>query len=707
MSTPTPEHETAAETAEGFIFDESSVPDAGGDAERAREAQLTRNYARVGSQRPTSLLYTYGPGAIIDLSHFTVMTSGYRSLERIYQRRAAVGTVQAPRLLATVQRWLPQVRELRTFPWAPKQLFSSTEGDELGVDTIVFPQWLRCTGCDRLATVAAWEYRNDVPRRPERATFLHTGCTGRPARRSGRSARGAQGSRRPTDRPVVTARYLLACTNGHLDEFPYGWWVHEGGRCPTARDAPTLALQDMSTGGNAVVECRSCGASRTMSEARGPQAHGKLPRCRGRHPHLDGFDADCDNPVSLTLVGASNLWFPAVTSAIVMPSEIGEVHERDEAQMVADSFADDPDELAEYLDQPRFLRRALREIISVEGRSEDELLGLAREALTLLSDADAEESAEPETAEADAARTWDPIDLLQPEWEYLQRDPAREREENAESGLTLSPRSRTGAATPHVTRVLAVDKLRKVNALLGFTRIDDFDRVTDPAGRLVALDPSRYGPRWTLATTEQGEGIYLQLDEAAVARWEARVEGSALWAAHLAANRVNVANRYSDTAGDIDPDERMPPPRYWLLHTFAHLLMRRMAMSSGYGGASISERLYAWPATRDRAPAAGVLLCTTASDSDGTLGGLVRLADEDRLPALVQAALTEAGRCSSDPVCALRVPRDGEDFLHGAACHCCTQLPETSCERGNRYLDRRFVVPLPGPYRDLAFTGHG
>ena len=28
---------------------------------------------------------------------------------------------------------------------------------------------------------------------------------------------------------------------------------------------------------------------------------------------------------------------------------------------------------------------------------------------------------------------------------------------------------------------------------------------------------------------------------------------------------------------------------------------------------------------------------------------------------------------------------------------------ETSCERANRFLDRRFLVPLPGPYTDLAF----
>jgi hypothetical protein len=30
--------------------------------------------------------------------------------------------------------------------------------------------------------------------------------------------------------------------------------------------------------------------------------------------------------------------------------------------------------------------------------------------------------------------------------------------------------------------------------------------------------------------------------------------------------------------------------------------------------------------------------------------------------------------------------------LHGAACHACLFAPETSCERGNKYLDRSVLV---------------
>ena len=171
---------------------------------------------------------------------------------------------------------------------------------------------------------------------------------------------------------------------------------------------------------------------------------------------------------------------------------------------------------------------------------------------------------------------------------------------------------------------------------------------------------------------------------------------SAIWDAHKWAHRRNFDRRFSETAENIDADDRLKPPRYWLVHTLAHVLIRAMAMECGYSAASLSERLYAWPGSDERPPAAGLLIVTTASDSDGTLGGLVSLSEPTRLQQVVSTALERAERCSSDPICARRTPADPEDFLHGAACHCCVMASETSCERANRFLDRRFLIDLPG-----------
>ena len=54
--------------------------------------------------------------------------------------------------------------------------------------------------------------------------------------------------------------------------------------------------------------------------------------------------------------------------------------------------------------------------------------------------------------------------------------------------------------------------------------------------------------------------------------------------------------------------------------------------------------------------------------------------------------LERARLCASDPLCSEHEPEEGGTALHWAACHACLFAPETSCERGNRYLDRSVLV---------------
>lgn len=652
-----------------------------GDADKLKTTGAKKNYAKVGSGRPSSLLFTYGPGAIMDLPRFTVMPSGLDAWDRIWARRDGVPHVHAPKLLDAVRRQLGrQVTELRPFPHQPETTSFSDEGRDLGVPAIVFPQWLRCTGCDRLAPLSTFDYSNTHPYRPDEAKFEHVGCPGR-----GRGAKGGGKKRSPS----VPARYLLACEHGHLDEFPYAAWVHGGAACPQA-DPPMLKMTEnaLARGASARIVCASCEASRGMNEAQGPAGKAKLPACRGRHPHLDAFAAGgCAAPVHLMLVGASNLWFPMTQSVIVMPMGEGE-----KQQNLADRLkASLGDKLAKYGHDPEMIRDLAEGRVDLTDVSDAALASAVTAALAPV---------EVGLAEA-GAKEWSTLELMVPEWTYLQLGTGGVHHEDEASGLTVSVRDLDPDLPTAISRVLAVEKLRQATALLGFTRIDEWDRIDDVPERQAPLTLGP--PTWALATLNRGEGIFLQLDEKAVASWETKVEASDLWAAHLQAHRNNYANRLSGSAVVVDPDTRMPPPRYWLLHTFAHVLFREMALTSGYGAASIAERLYAWQAHDERPPAAGVLLLTTSSDSDGTLGGLVQLSDPARLRQLVGSALRGAQRCSSDPLCSHRTPHHQEDFLHGAACHACAMASETSCERSNRFLDRRFLIGLPGPHSDLGF----
>lgn len=60
-------------------------------------------------------------------------------------------------------------------------------------------------------------------------------------------------------------------------------------------------------------------------------------------------------------------------------------------------------------------------------------------------------------------------------------------------------------------------------------------------------------------------------------------------------------------------------------------------------------------------------------------------------------AESAAIKCVDGPLCAERLPYAPADLLHGAACHVWLFASETTCERGNRFLDRRFVVPVDDP----------
>ena len=227
-----------------------------------------------------------------------------------------------------------------------------------------------------------------------------------------------------------------------------------------------------------------------------------------------------------------------------------------------------------------------------------------------------------------------------------------------------------------------------MSALIGFTRIDgpgNYSRLEEmPAVQRAPL--SRKSPGFAPASEVRGEGLFIRFREEAVARWCSGVvtgREDTLREAH---------RRWRQARGISKPDQNFPGIRYVLVHSFAHALIRQLALECGYGVAALRERVYAQEAHGDGSASAGVLIYTAAPDSEGTLGGLVSLGRPERLEGHLLAMLERARLCASDPLCAEHDPvRDGLS-LHAAACHACLFAPETSCERGNKYLDRATLV---------------
>lgn len=219
-----------------------------------------------------------------------------------------------------------------------------------------------------------------------------------------------------------------------------------------------------------------------------------------------------------------------------------------------------------------------------------------------------------------------------------------------------------------------------------FTRVTPASDWQDRPGLALAAI-SRERLPWLPAAEVNGEGVFLELAPDAVKRWERNPAVDARAKRLRTAFETDWKNRY----GKNDPCTLKVTARYLLVHALSHVLMRQMAIDSGYSSSSIRERLYV---SDDGYEMCGLLLYTASSDADGTLGGLSRQALPDRLCALVVNGIRSMEWCSNDPLCIQDVQSESE-MTNGAACHACMMAPETGCERFNRLLDRWMLVGSP------------
>jgi len=605
----------------------------------------------VGDVRPSQLLWTYGPGSLVDLPNLSVVTMG---IDRWERNRCQ--PIQEARLLANVRRALgDQVESLRMPPMTDADDVDPFSAEAyIGVPVKPFPRWMRCVKCGLLSPFDAGLFELKANRfRPEFTRFVHKGC------------RGSRGDLPPRDADAVPARFLLACRAGHLDDFPWHWFVHGGasGCKGTLRFFESGASLQTE---NLWVRCDSCGAAKSMAQAFGQVGKDNLPGCRGRHPHLDRFEDGCTEVPRAILLGATNGGFPLTLSVLAIPQTGSPL-----AQLVADgwTFFEDVESEVEAAAVVKTLKKSAQ-LPGIEAFDGAQVWAAIEAHRSGSSDDQG-------------------FDLKGPEWDVLTAPTPptdypffMSKEVDVPTGFE-----------PYIARVLLLERLREVNALLGFTRVESPTEGGDDRAPRAPI--GRGAPTWVPATQVHGEGIFVRFSEDALAEWEAgtgsRAQGSILRRGH----RGWRARR------GLEPDPGFPGVRFALLHTIAHLLIRELALDCGYNAASIRERIYA--DTEGGESQAGILIYTAAADSDGTLGGLVELGRPENLGRLLRQALDRARVCASDPLCAEHDPRKDQS-LHAASCHACSFVSETSCECGNRYLDRALVVPTL-QVTDAAFFG--
>jgi hypothetical protein len=602
------------------------------------------NVTPVGEVRPSQLLWTYGPGALIDMPSLSVVTSG---IDRWDKDRCP--PILEARLLTAVKKVLgPQVESMRMPPFPKKESSDPFSAEaRIGVPVRPFPRWLRCVKCGMLAEYDAGLFKvKESPFRPENTRFVHESCT------------GSKGDKKAKDADAVPARFLLACRNGHLDDFPWQYYVHGGiNKC-------TGGLRFFESGAslqteNLWVKCDACDAKRNLAQAFGKAGKENLPACRGRHPHLDKYDPSCDEDVKAVLLGATNSWFPITLSALAIPLSRDPI-----IQLVQDGW-DNFSDVESVFEVKAILKVLVKNAIlpGIDQYSADEVW-------TVIDAINNGEIGDTVTQE----------DIKGPEWEvFIEPNPPTDWPHFLSEATSVPIKYKK-----QISNVLLLKRLREVNALIGFTRVEAPEESNNPEEQPPMASLCNDKPNWVPASQVHGEGIFIRFDEDTLNQWEKIPAVQAINESLFHGHKGWRLKR------NLSPEDGYPGIRYVLLHTISHLLIRELALECGYNASSIRERIYGDTSNENKQ--AGILIYTAAADSDGTLGGLVELGKPENLERLLHQALNRARICSSDPLCSEHNP-EKDVTLHAAACHACTFAAETSCEKNNRYLDRALVVP--------------
>ena len=465
----------------------------------------------------------------------------------------------------------------------------------------------------------------------------------------------------PTE--CVPVRFVAACKRGHLDEFPWVRWVHDNvDICPKSR----LRLLDGATGDFSEVRIHcSCGAQRALITAVIDAAN---PKCDGRRPWLGSEGAeDCTENLHLLTRTGSDAYYAQVESALSIPEGGQRLRE-----LVQDHW-DVLEGVTSTVDL-KAVRTFVKKLAVLDPWPVENVVKVIGD------------------VRAGTPPTREPLRVS--EYRQMTAAPAEVPGETPDNDETFNARRIALPAIPGIRAVVLVKKLRQVRVQVGFTRLQsataNLQGEFDLAVRSAPLSLTR---DWLPAAEVRGEGIFIELDEDAVHAWETS-DATIARAGDLQAGY----ERWSDQK---DVAMGFPGARFYLLHSLSHVLMSALSLECGYPASSLTERLFC--ASHDSEfPMAGILLMTGSPSAEGTLGGLVE--EGRRLLDHLRRALTMAGLCSNDPVCAQHSPKEdlSERNLEGAACHGCLYVAESSCERFNNFLDRSLLVPTLGSL-DCAF----
>lgn len=571
----------------------------------------------VGDIRKTQVITTFGVGSIVDFKEYTVIIASTddwdynpNDIEEVENRKIFNENLSA---ITDAEYFL--------MPSTTQSTNSFSKGKNIA--SYVFSEKLHCSRCGNI-----YDFRElDIKDR----------------------------NRCPQCRNNLNAsRFIVVCAHGHMDDFPYDWWVHGGKSCPSGVKSSRIKMVNIYNRtdiDSLRLECTECKTTRSMVQVFSENALSEF-KCTCKHPHFKDAYArvqyGCHDKMRTRLRSASGVYFPITKSALLIPPWSKKV-----VNCIQKNYS-----ILKNVDENKLIF-TIRQIIHNQNITDDEIMR-SWKAVKL---------------SMEQKRKRSELSIYEDEYSILSKD-ENGNEDNFSSYTVTIPQKYKS----YFKQIAVVDRLTVTQVFTGFTRI------TRNEANSVAI--SQYPKSWLPAVELTGEGIFIRFNKYRVAQWRN---------AHSSRYK-RMRRAMEDSKFTIESFSET----YVMLHTFAHLFIREISNVCGYSAASIREKIYSEIDDENEVKMCGVLIYVSSSDSDSSLGGLISVADnEDVFERIIDSMLERASWCSGDPLC-ISSTQQGYKNLNYSACHDCTLLPETSCSSFNCFLDRASIVGLPDN-SDLGF----
>ncbi len=524
-----------------------------------------------------------------------------------------------------------------------------------------FPSWMSCTHCGLISHKPWMAIKHPNARIDDKLFCKSDSC-------------------KPNKGLLKQVIWCTASANGDLRDVPWHYICHRGhNKCNGDADNAYLKIQDSK--GKKVIYCTKCSARNTFEKTQ--------------------FKSQSGDDYIITEINDARIYTPHTERALVIPPESNIDRYSIIYQLQSNSQIISAIETAtRNIQKNREIQSAIRKLKCTK----EELLA-AIETIKTLQD---QSFVTTDMLSDEYIALTTPADFpagadfltrhLTEEWGAYIAD--KTQEANLKDA-SVSENDDPYLSAKLIHQLVAIDRLRVIEVFKGFSRnikVDDAcagditldnkistdtHQVRDPDDAENIILPDIEGVAdWLPAIELFGEGIFFTLDTALLKEWESNPY------IRLRANEIN--QRYQDSELVLAEDI-IPTPRFIMMHTLAHLLMRELESSAGYPAASLQERIYCSTADDNMA---GIMIYTAVPDIAGTLGGIVQLVEPARFLRLLDSALRQAEWCSLDPVCG-EMEKQGPSWLNRAACHACALVPDTSCRYNNVFLDRVFIKGNP------------